>query len=228
VKLMNRIDSKFNFNISNFEKIIKEVQPYYKILEVDGSRLVSYKTLYYDTPNFGLYTKHHNGILNRYKIRHRTYLESDIGFLEVKFKNNKGRTIKTRISHKNVPVTWQGESETFLNKMVPFETQSLCPVLWVNYKRLTLVNRNSTERLTIDLNLEFVNGCESMQFNKIVLGEVKQDCKKLSPFIETMKKYHIREGSISKYCMGMALTQKNIKINNFKPRLLTINQLNNA
>jgi hypothetical protein len=149
-------------------------------------------------------------------------VESDIGFLEVKFKNNKGRTIKTRISQKDVPFTWQEESETFLNKMLPFQPRTLVPVIWINYSRLTLVNKNSPERLTIDLGLEFKKNKYSQKLDKLVIAEVKQEKRRASPFMDVMKKYHIREGSISKYCMGIAFTCNEVKKNNFKSKLLTI------
>jgi hypothetical protein len=226
VKLMNRTDTKYIFNIKYFAAIMNEIRDKYRILEVEGKRLSRYETLYYDTQQFELYQQHHKGKLNRYKIRHRTYVESDLGFLEVKFKNNKGRTIKTRINQREVPYTWQNECEDFLHKSIPYQPSALVPVMWVNYSRNTLVNKNSAERLTIDLNLEFVKNEVTRKFERLVIAEVKQDKKKASPFIEVMKKYHIREGSISKYCMGIAFTCDNVKKNNFKSKLKTINTKN--
>lgn len=226
VKLMNRTDTKFIFNISHFPTIMREVMDHYRVLEVEGKRISRYETLYYDTSRYDLYTKHHQGKLNRYKIRHRTYVESNIGFLEVKFKNNKGRTIKTRIFQKDVPFTWQNESEDFLNKTLPFQPQSLVPVIWINYHRLTLVNRNSAERLTIDLGLEFKKNDLHQKLDRLVIAEVKQEKRKPSPFMSVMKKYHIREGSISKYCMGIAFTCNEVKKNNFKYKLKTIKDKN--
>ncbi len=226
VKLMNRTDTKFIFNMSQFDAIILEIKDHYRVLEVEGKRLSRYETLYYDTKDLELYHKHHVGKLNRYKIRHRTYIESSIGFLEVKFKNNKGRTIKTRISKKDVPFEWEDESKTFLDKSLPFESMKLVPVIWINYSRLTLVNKKSAERLTIDLGLEFVRDKVSQKFNRLVIAEVKQEKRRASPFMDVMKKYHIREGSISKYCMGIAFTHDNVKKNNFKNKLKTINKKN--
>lgn len=225
VKLMNRTDTKFTFNFDQFENVLKDILEHYRVLEVDGKRISRYKTLYYDTVKFNLYTKHHNGELNRYKIRHRTYVESNIGFLEVKFKNNKGRTVKDRIKKKDVPTLWEGEAELFLNKMLPFEPQTLVPVLWVNYSRLTLVNKTDSERLTIDLDLEFVNDGVTKSLSNLVIAEVKQEKRKSSPFMKVMKKYHIRQGSISKYCMGIALTCDSVKKNNFKEKLHNIKHL---
>ncbi len=225
VKLMNRTDTKFTFNLIQFENILEDISKNYRVLEIEGKRISGYKTLYYDTAKLNLYTKHHNGELNRYKIRHRTYVESKLGFLEVKFKNNKGRTVKNRIKKSEVPMNWEGESETFLNTLLPFEPQTLLPVLWVNYSRLTLVNMADAERLTIDLNLEFVNGKITKKLSNLVIAEVKQEKRKSSPFIKVMKKYHIREGSISKYCLGIALTCDTVKKNNFKEKLHTIKHL---
>jgi hypothetical protein len=219
VKLMDRTDTKFTFNFDQFEDVLTELLEYYYVMEIDNKRISRYKTLYYDTPNYNLYTKHHNGELNRYKIRHRTYVESDTGFLEVKFKNNKGRTIKERIMKHEVPAKWEGDTELFLTKVLPFEPGTLNPVLWVNYSRLTLVNKKDKERLTIDVDLEFENNGLVKNMNNLVIAEVKQERKKASPFMKTMKKYHIREGSISKYCLGIALTCDGVKKNNFKEKL---------
>src|SRR5439155_26804059 len=112
--------------------------------------------------------------------------------------------IKTRIAVRDVPYTWQDESVNFLNKMQPIRPEKLNPVIWINYNRHTLVNRNGAERLTLDLNLQFIRGEQELQLNGLVIAEVKQDGKKASPFLALMKKKHIREGSISKYCMGIA------------------------
>jgi hypothetical protein len=227
VKLMNRTDTKFVFTIDEFDKILEEVKHYYRVLEVKGQRLNRYKTLYYDTHDLSLYLAHHNGHLNRYKVRHRTYVESDTGFLEVKFKNNKGRTIKSRVKEHDPPFEWQGDSEKFLLTTQPFSPDNLLPTIWVNYGRYTLVHRTEPERLTIDTNLEFVKDSVSKQLIGLVIAEVKQDRRRSSPFLKMMRKYHIREGGLSKYCMGMALTHDNIKKNNFKEKLLTLKHLIN-
>lgn len=225
VKLMNRTDTKFLFTEKQFEMVLQEILGQYKVLEINGKRACRYKTLYYDTASLDLYADHHKGKLNRYKVRHRTYVETDVGFLEVKFKNNKGRTIKDRISESEVPLTWQGENEAFLRKVQPFDPQTLIPVLWVNYTRQTLVHGTDAERLTLDTDLEFVKDGVTRKLEGLVIAEVKQDKRKSSAFIKMMKKYHIREGSISKYCMGVALTFDQVKKNNFKNKLLTLKHI---
>ena len=111
VRLMDRTDTKFSFHSSQLFSILDDIKFDYTALEISGKRFAEYHTLYYDTKKLDLYMHHQNGGLNRYKVRHRTYVDSQLGFLEVKFKNNKERTKKTRIIKREVPFTFSDESE---------------------------------------------------------------------------------------------------------------------
>ena len=223
---MNRTDRKFCFHITLLPAILSKIHPYYKILEVGQNRISRYKTLYYDTANFNLYKMHLYGKLNRYKVRHRTYLESNLGFFEVKFKNNKGRTIKSRVNQKEVPDGFDETIHTFIQSKSTLNSESLIPAIWIKYNRITLVSRESAERLTIDLNLEFIKSDTNLCFETLVIAEVKQDKKVSSVFFNAMKENNIREGSISKYAMGIAMTC-DVKKNNFKEKLKTITNIIN-
>ena len=227
VKLMDRTDTKFTFNIEQLELILKEVEPFYKVLEIENKKLSNYQTLYYDSDDLRLYNEHHNGHLNRFKIRHRTYMDSGLAYLEVKFKNNKGRTIKERIKEKNASEVFENKAYTFLSDELPFDPNILKPVVWVNYSRITLVNKKSAERVTIDVNLQFKKNDAVVNLDQLVIAEVKQEKKTPSQFLNTMKKFHIREGSISKYCFAIALTHQTVKRNNFKEKLLSIKNITN-
>lgn len=224
-KLMDRTDTKFTFSYENLMKVLEEVKNNYKVLEIENCRASTYQTLYYDTADLSLYLKHHSGKLNRYKVRHRTYVESKLGFLEVKFKNNKGRTIKKRIKIMEVPQQWATETSDFIQAKTPFAAETLVPNIWVNYKRITLVNNENAERVTIDTELEFINKDFTEKMTNLVIAEVKQEKKSPSVFLGAMKKFRIREGSISKYCMGVAVTNKTIKKNNFKEKLISLNNI---
>ena len=97
VKLMNRVDTKFVTSYENFLNLIPFLKSNYYLQEIDGKRIAQYHTVYYDTHNVSMYINHHNGRKVRKKVRMREYLESNLCFLEVKSKNNKGRTSKKRI-----------------------------------------------------------------------------------------------------------------------------------
>ena len=227
VKLMDRTDTKFCFRADQLENVLAEVMPFYKCVEIANKRISSYQTIYYDTKELMLYYEHHNGHLNRYKIRHRTYLDSNLSFLEVKFKNNKGRTIKERIKEKDTSSILESNANQFLTAELPFNPNLLAPVVVINYGRITLVNKKSAERVTIDLNLNFKKENNNVSLDTLIIAEVKQEKKKTSAFLNTMKKFHVREGSISKYCFAIALTHEHVKKNNFKQKINALKNIIN-
>lgn len=225
VRLMDRTDTKFVFRIEQLPFFLEQVSNDYRVLEVTSARISRYETLYFDTEDFQLYLKHQNGKLNRYKIRFRKYVESGLNFFEIKFKNNKGRTIKERIRRNDIEYNLEGEIRRLINEKTPLDPRLLIPRLWVNYSRITLVNKLSRERLTIDINLNFKNNTSNKNFNSIVIAEIKQEKSSPSPFLKTMKQHHIREGSISKYCLGVISLYERVKKNNFKSRLLSLDKV---
>ena len=97
VALLNRTDTKYVLPVATLQQIMPQLANAYYALVVNGQRCSQYQTLYFDTPEFTLYHRHHAGILDRYKVRSREYVDSQLAFLEVKHKTNKGRTIKSRI-----------------------------------------------------------------------------------------------------------------------------------
>jgi hypothetical protein len=121
VKLMSRTDAKFVIPLGMLGAILEDLRPHYRLLEVNGHRFADYETLYFDTDTLQLYHDHQSGRLNRYKIRQRNYLQSNLIFTEVKFKNNKGRTVKTRVSQQQLPGEEFDENALiFLTKKTPF------------------------------------------------------------------------------------------------------------
>ncbi|MBA3704464.1 MAG: polyphosphate polymerase domain-containing protein [Bacteroidetes bacterium] len=227
VSLMNRTDTKFIFRLDQLTAFLSNIKTYYRILEINGIRSGKYETLYFDTPDFFMYQEHHRGKSSRYKVRHRIYVDSNLHYLEIKFKNNKGRTIKNRIKRKGVEQKIKEYEEEFLTEHTHFNAQSLFPKLWSNCSRITLVNKYSKERLTLDIHLQFKNNATEKNLTNVVIAEVKQEKLSYSPFIQLMKKEKIRSSSISKYCYGVITLYDQIKKNNFKQKLLTINKINN-
>lgn len=219
VKLMDRTDTKYVFNIDKLSVFLEQLTNDYRILDINGHRISRYESLYFDTKNFDLYTTHQRGKPNRFKIRFRKYVESELHFFEVKFKNNKGRTIKNRVKQNQIDGFITGKAELLLNDKTPFKSDTLEAKFWVNYSRITLVNKNSPERVTIDIDLTFKNNEQDKKIHNLVIAEVKQDKALVSAFVKLMKKYHYREGSISKYCYGVISLFGKIKHNNFKPNL---------
>jgi len=225
VKLLDRTDTKFVFNYSKLPQVLSNLYSHYKILDVNGVRENRYETLYFDTEGFKLYLDHHNGRNNRYKVRYRKYVDSDLVFFEVKYKNSRGRTLKSRVKRSSIEESIQGKSMELIKEKTPLSPQTLKAKFWVNYSRITLVNKVTTERLTLDLDLTFKNGQQQQGYGNLVIAEVKQEKLGASHFLNVMKENRVREGSISKYCFGVLSLVTGVKKNNFKPNLLYVNKM---
>lgn len=224
VKLLNRTDKKFMLTLNQLENWLKTILPDYRILEINGNRINSYYSYYFDTPEYDLYKAHHNKKLNRLKIRFRSYVESGIHFLEIKSKTNKGRTIKNRIDVATPNVISENEKKFILQFFK--SSKPLFNSINISYHRVTLVNKIIPERVTIDLNLTFTDGLMERKLEKIAIVEIKQDNIKHPTAAEiSLKNMHIKEGFISKYCLGMAML-KPVKQNLFKPVIRKILKTN--
>jgi hypothetical protein len=230
IHLMERIDFKFVAPVSLLPQLLEEMAPYFKVQIHNGKRVASYSTKYLDTPDLNLFVMHQNGKLNRQKIRIRTYLDSQVSFLEIKNKNNKGRTSKIRVPSPLSQIQSIEELElnkSFLTKHSLFDSHILTPSLSNRFSRITMVNNEETERITMDFDLCFTNyqtGFTKEMENVLVL-ELKQDGWQRSDFRDILNRLRIKQFSFSKYCMGTALTNPGVKYNRFKSKWIIINKL---
>ena len=229
VKLMNRTDTKFVTNTSKLHQLLKMAQQDYYVQVIDGERNLDYDTTYFDTTAFDMYNMHQSGHLNRQKIRFRTYCINHLQFMEVKTKNNHGRTKKKRIEVSDMDLNDE-EKRQFLHKHLRYDVEKLQPVLSNHFSRVTLVNKGMTERLTIDTGLNFhnvLNGSDK-DMGQLVVIELKRDGLVYSPVLQMLRQLRIQPHGFSKYCMGSALTgQDRLPVNRFKCKLIEINKLVN-
>lgn len=230
IKLMNRIDTKYLVSAKFLPELLKNLESDFRIQEVEGKKISKYRTMYFDTSDMSMYLMHHNYKRNRQKIRTRSYLDSGITFLEIKNKNNKGRTKKDRIKISNEDFSdfsSNPEAVAFVEKNTQYKIDELYPTVMSSFDRITLVNYERTERITIDANLNFSN-CRTgvnTDSKELVIVELKQDGKATSLLKEKLAEYRIFPGGMSKYCLGCVLTDKDTKQNRFKQKIRYINKL---
>ena len=223
VQLMNRIDKKFCLHINQLPAVLEAIKNDYSLLEIQGRTLFHYDNTYFDTPDNQMFLAHHNGRSIRVKIRIRRYVDSDLNFLEIKLKNNKGRTLKERIEKQEFKPVFTFEEKNFLEQGSPFTWLQLQPKIRSFFNRFTLVNHQFTERITIDVFPGFSNSEKEITLDKLVIIEIKQDkLSKESMISNVLMNQKIKGQGISKYCIGRALLDDNLKKNNFKPLLLKI------
>jgi len=244
VKLMNRIDTKYAVPMSVLPLILEAAKADYFVQEIDGKRIATYDTMYYDTDTLDMYIRHHDRQLVRQKIRIRQYVDSNLTFLEIKRKNNKGRTSKKRIIVPGFNISADTPSvlkhkrkedeavtvSSFIDDKSRYEWAEITPHLWTKFHRITLVNKAKTERLTIDMDLVWDNviSGEKKTFEDLVIIELKRDGNVPSKMTHIMLEHRIHSLKISKYCIGTALTTPGLKKNRFKSKIRKIIKLLNG
>jgi len=225
VKLMSRTDTKFVFRASKIPILLDMMNPFYRVLAIDGKLVHEYKSLYFDTDERKFYLDHHNSRVNRNKIRFREYVGSGLTFLEIKLKNNKGRTIKKRMKVDSISNELTEKQKAYINKIIG-EDISVKAQQWINFSRITFVHKTQKERLTMDINLTFEHDNRLGNLKKVAIAEVKQErMSRSSDFMRIAKQLHILPIRISKYCMSTLELNPKLKGNRFKEKKLFLNKL---
>jgi hypothetical protein len=144
-----------------------------------------------------------------------------VSFLEVKTKRNELLTDKLRLN-----VTYRCEAsgereQAFLHKHIGPLAEILVPVVYVNYRRASLVGIRTNERITIDFDLEVVTlDGERRSLWPISVIEVKQSPFSLAtPVMRALAAARIRPRSISKYVVAIATTRPGERKNRLLPTL---------
>lgn len=225
VRLMKRTDCKYLTNLPTLMRLLELTRNSYFIQEHEGTRISPYATTYWDDANYTFYHTHQAGHRPRVKIRVRTYVCSQCSFLEIKTKDNHGKTRKQRVQVPSVEAVVNNHvGNDFLQQHLGLSLDNIAPTVSNRFERITLVNRNKTERLTIDFDIRFIN-CEThaeQLMENIVIIELKREGHAASPIL---RKLRIKPAGFSKYCVGATVTTPNLRVNRFKKRLISIHKV---
>jgi hypothetical protein len=224
--LLDRQEIKYLLSEDRLGTLLSGLEAEYRVLEIQGRHSFDYRSVYFDTPDRLFYVQHHAGTLPRWKIRQRTYLNSGLTYLEVKYKDNRRVTHKNRMQINTPAGLIAEESNQFLETHYPGRVDDLTLFLETRYSRITLVRKAGVERITIDRGLQFSHGTYSKSIPGLVIAEIKQArLGPRSPFTHQLKQIGVRPGGFSKYCIGSTLLNPTLKQNRFKPNLLQIASL---
>jgi hypothetical protein len=217
--LMRRVDTKYVIRPDQLEHILQEWVLTHRVLEIENKRIFHYHSIYYDTPALDLYHAHHAGAGSRVKFRVREYTDTQLSFYEVKQRSNKGITDKQRLRLRE-SVQLSGlithAQQQYARNL---RQDNMQEALQVDYDRITLVAKDREERITIDLNLVYRAEGREISFPDRVIIEVKHGRGKQSPERDRFRRFGVRAGSISKYCLGILSLYPHVKQNRFKPSL---------
>ena len=228
VSLQKRKDTKYLVPISALEEFLKAITHSHRILRINEALVQNYKTFYYDTPMHEMYIAHHNKKGNRYKIRVREYIESHLFFLEIKNKSNKGKTSKKRLKLNSLSIENSKKTKEFIDTNSPFCKEDILPVLGNTFSRITLVDNDLSERITIDQNLEawVLDSDKRIHLPHIAIIELKQDMYAKSNTHQKLRDLRIFPTGFSKYAIASSLLfAEKLKNNNFKKKQRVIQKV---
>ena len=183
-------------------------------------------SLYFDNQNLKCYHEKIDGILNRKKVRIRSYRrdfsESDSLFFEIKRKSGEvvlkdreifsGKSLDAFIENPFVLLKEKEGDSSFLNELI-FETthHQMKPTCLVSYKRKPFFDKLDPEfRITFDFDLEFAkpNGAsfdqpyQAME-DEFVVMEVKFNGSLPKWFHRFMERFRLQKTESCKYCFGI-------------------------
>jgi VTC domain len=221
-ELQTRFDGKYLVSLEAFDRLLEAWRDRLSVLEIDGSRLFRYESVYFDTPQLTTYRQHAHGRRRRVKIRTRAYLDSDECLLELKFVGTRGETVKERNPYSmeqrfDLSEPARALLAERLTSLV--DVRDLRRTITTGYRRATMVDVSSCSRLTCDVNLRFANDDqERMGPPGVVLLESKAVAGARA--LETdLHRLGLRPLSLSKYCLGMAMLDPGLPANRWNRAL---------
>lgn len=215
-ELQTRVDRKYIVERSAFDRMIVDLSPLLKCLTIDDRRVARYRSVYFDTDELTFFHQHLQGRRRRFKVRTRSYLDSDTSVLEVKAKGLRSVTVKERLPWTDDAAHRLAQrGDGFVAEAIGSEVYRgvLAPVLETYYRRATLVDQASQSRITCDTDLRFCRG------NADATGrpsEVLVETKSVGGRCATdhwLQAHGVRAQSMSKYCLGVALLYPHVRAN---------------
>ena len=159
--LLTRVDRKYLVPAAILPDLLDQVRDAALALEIERHRRFGYRTVYFDTPEADSYLAATRRRRRRHKVRTRIYLDTGDCYLEVKTKDGRGRTVKTRIPYPLQDADrLSAEAHSFLiAELAPLvadpadEVARLAPTISTHYQRATLFLPADRARVTIDTDL---------------------------------------------------------------------------
>lgn len=241
--LQNRIDTKYLVT-SETAKDLSHWLPYdARVLEMEGQRSFSYHSIYFDTPRLDSYHLAAHSRRRRFKIRTRAYCDSQIAFLEVKTKGQRGITSKVRIPHDFDSLTeLSAEDLDFIRLSLMAagieddSVHSLEPTLATGYRRVTYVvperdGYAAPSRVTVDTGLYWeqlysIGGGPADDHALLfrpTLGIIEtKSMRRSSTANRLLWERGIRPIKVSKYCTGAAALDPRLPAHKWHRALRTV------
>ncbi|MBM9468428.1 polyphosphate polymerase domain-containing protein [Nakamurella leprariae] len=209
--LLDRMDRKYLVPRVQLDDLVAAIGPGAQVLDIAGRRDFGYESVYFDTPDLLCYHLAAHRRRRRFKLRTRTYLDSAECWFEVKTRDGRGRTVKSRRPHESAhPAVVDPETAVFAERAI--STAGLdrrtglvvAPVMTTSYRRTTLFLPASRSRVTIDTDLRWaIDGHRELRLPELAIVETKT-ADRLSEVDHLLWRRRCRPSRVSKYGTGLA------------------------
>ncbi|MEZ5270151.1 MAG: VTC domain-containing protein [Microthrixaceae bacterium] len=204
--MRTRKDRKYIVDAELLARAIDRIGEEMQVLEIEGIRWFTYRSVYFDTPDYDAYRLAAHRRPNRYKVRSRTYLDEGTTVLEVKTKDRAGQTVKHRLTHDGGAGDLDSAARAFASSVQEssVHAENLVPVLTTSYLRATLLFPESEVRATIDSDYSVCDrDGREVGFSAELIVETKTNGRPCA-LDRALWALGARPQTISKYCTGLA------------------------
>lgn len=207
--LLTRVDRKYVLPIDDLPALLGSLPSDVRVLQIEGRRNFAYRSVYFDTPTWDSYLATARRRRRRFKIRIRSYLESDLHLLEVKTRGPRGTTVKHQIPYDGPGGTLgaddqQRTTQVLTEAGIPTTRLCLSPALTTRYRRTTLFVPATDSRVTIDTDLSWAlpDGANLRVADRAIVETKSAGTRsEVDRLLWSLKH---RPVSISKYATGLA------------------------
>lgn len=204
--LQTRFDRKYVIPENSIDVLLRGLEPGSRVLQIGAERDFAYESVYFDTDDLTSYLGAARRRRRRFKVRTRTYVDSDLCWVEVKTRGPRGSTVKTRLPYDpSDRSTLTDEGQRFADEVLDGSPDGLTPTLTSRYRRSTLYLPATDSRTTIDTGLVWTltrtgatRAVDGLAVVETKTGSTPSSTDRL------LWRYGHRPVRISKYGTGMA------------------------
>jgi len=236
--MLTRVDRKYVLRSAELAEVLTRLEqdaPETRVLSIDGRTAHSYRSVYFDTPDLASFMMAARPRRRRFKLRTRTYLDTDASFLEFKAEGARGLTVKSRYEPTGEDATLAADdrlspgavawAEDLLGQAraagVGIHATDLEPVMWGTYDRMTFLLPGGAGRATVDTNLTWRGvGTDTLDRPDMVIVETKSGSRP-SDIDRLLWHCGHRPSKISKFGTGMAALHPELPHNRWNRVLST-------
>jgi hypothetical protein len=211
-ELLHRTDRKYVVTEAQLSELVVALEGDVRVLSVEGRRSARYDSVYFDTPQRESYLASAHRRRRRFKVRTRSYLDSQQTYLEVKVRDARRRTVKLRTPYafddRGIlnAAAYEFLTQIFIEHGLAHDAvAALVPTLHTEFCRVTLFIPSAGCRMTLDteLRLDRPDG-DAVAVADLIILETKSDAgdRRVDRLLWRMG---VRPQSVSKFAIGSAL-----------------------